>query len=122
MKKTGKQLERLGQLAQIRSDIELKRFAAFRLHMDSLAAHCLQMRERLKTVYTHDTAFSVPEAQLANREAGRLAMGAAQLQTEMDRLRPSFDFARQRALREFGRVQVLERLAKEAYRTDAKDY
>lgn len=120
MKKTAKQLEQLERLAQIRSDMELKRFAAFRVHMDSLAAHSLQMREKLKVAYAYNAAFSVPEAQLANREAGRLAMSAAQLQTEIDRLRPSFDVARQRALREFGRVQVLRNLVTEAHVADAK--
>ena len=49
----------------------------------------------------------------ANQTAGQLARGAARLDAELDRLRPGFDIARQRAVREFGRVQVLKKLANE---------
>ena len=113
MKKSAKQLEQLARLAQIRSDAELKRFAAFRAHVDSIAVQSQQMRERLGTVYARVEAFSIAEARLANQEAGRLALGAARLDAELERLRPGFDIARQRAVREFGRVQVLKRLAGE---------
>ena len=113
MKKSAKQLEQLARLAQIRSDAELKRFAAFRAHVDALATQRQEMREKLGAVYARVDAFSVIEARLANQTAGQLARGAARLDTELDRLRPGFDLARQRAVREFGRVQVLKKLAGE---------
>lgn len=113
MKKSAKQLEQLARLAQIRSDAELKRFAAFRAHIDAVATQEQLLRDKLAAAYQQKTAFSIAEARLANQEAGRLALGIARLETEMDRLRPGFDAARQRAVREFGRVQVLNRLAGE---------
>ena len=113
MKKSAKQLEQLARLAQIRSDTELKRFAAFRAHVDAIATQRQEMREKLGAVYARVEAFSVAEARLANQTAGHLARGAARLDAELDRLRPGFDIARQRAVREFGRVQVLKKLANE---------
>lgn len=113
MKKSAKQLEQLARLAQIRSDTELKRFAAFRAHVDAIAAQSAQMHEKLGAVYARPEAFSVAEARLANQEAGRLAHSAARLDAELNRLRPGFDVARLRAMREFGRVQVLKKLADE---------
>ena len=113
MKKSAKQLEQLARLAQIRSDTELKRFAAFRAHVDAIATQRQEMREKLVAVYARVEAFSIVEARLANQTAGQLARGAALLDAELDRLRPGFDIARQRAVREFGRVQVLKKLANE---------
>ena len=113
MKKSAKQLEQLARLAQIRSDTELKRFAAFRAHVDAIATQRQEMREKLVAVYARVEALSIVEARLANQTAGQLARGAARLDAELDRLRPGFDIARQRAVREFGRVQVLKKLANE---------
>ncbi|MBA4490782.1 hypothetical protein [Paracoccus sp. S1E-3] len=113
MKKSAKQLEQLARLAQIRSDAELKRFAAFRAHVDAISTQRAEMRDKLGALYARVEAFSVVEARLANQTAGQLARGAAQLDAELDRLRPGFDIARQRAMREFGRVQVLKQLADE---------
>ena len=120
MKKSAFQLEQLARLAQIRSDIELKRFAAFRAHVDSIATQRLNMREKLNAVYAQETSFSIAEARLANHEAGRFADGIARLDAELGRLRPGFNAARHRAVREFGRVQVLNSLIQDIHDDDTK--
>ncbi len=114
MKKNAKQLKQLARLAQIRSDAELKRFVAFRTHVDAVRLQGEQMRGKLASVYERNDAFSIAEARLASQEAGRIAHRIAQVDVELARLWPSFDIARQRAVREFGRVQILNRLASDA--------
>lgn len=104
-------LTRLAKLAEIRSDVELKRFAAFRRHVDALAAQQNEQRDRLGQLFAQDEAFSVEGARLASQEAGRLAREIARLDAELGRIRPGFDLARSRAMREFGRVRALEQLA-----------
>ena len=104
-------LDRLAKLAEIRSDIELKRFAAFRRHVDTLAMQQAEHRVRIGHLFAQEEAFSVDAVRLASLEAGRLAREISRLDTELDRLRPGFEVARDRALREFGRVRALERLA-----------
>ncbi len=111
MRKKTQMLTRLAKLAEIRSDVELKRFAAFRRHVDTLAAQQNEQRDRLGHIFAQDEAFSIEGARLASIEAGRLAREMARLEAELDRIRPGFDAARSRAMREFGRVRALEQLA-----------
>ncbi|NHF73152.1 hypothetical protein [Paracoccus xiamenensis] len=111
LRKSAKELEQLARLAQIRSDAELKRFAAFRAHVDAATTQRQQMRQKLAYIYESEAAFSIAEARLANQEAGQLGHGISQLDRDLERLRPGFDTARQRAILEFGRVQVLKALA-----------
>ncbi|WBU56734.1 hypothetical protein [Paracoccus sediminicola] len=107
-------LKRLAKLAEIRSDAELKRFSAFRTHMDMLVARKAAAEARLSASFAQPKAFSIAEARLANAEAGRLAREMAALDAEMARMRPGFEAARQKAVQEFGRVQALTKLAEAA--------
>ena len=49
MRKKAQMLTRLAKLAEIRSDLELKRFAAFRRHVDTLAAQ--QNEQRIDALF-----------------------------------------------------------------------
>ncbi len=104
-------LDQLTRLAQIRSDAELKRFSAFRAHVDSLEGQRNAQREKLAAEYDRRSAFSLAEARLASQQAGRLALQTLRIEAELARLRPGFEAARQQALKEFGRVQVLKEIA-----------
>lgn len=111
MSKKAQMLTRLGKLAKIRSDLELKRFAAFRGHVDALAGQQNEQRDRLGHLFAQEQAFSIEGARLASLEAGRITREITRLDGELARLRPGFDAARARAMREFGRVRALEQLA-----------
>ncbi|SDD97995.1 hypothetical protein SAMN05421538_103167 [Paracoccus isoporae] len=106
-------LDRLAQLAQLRADAELKRFAAFRLHVEALQQRRDQAQDRLRCGVTPQ-AFSLAEARLANFAAQQAARELLRLDAEVQRIRPGFDAARGAARREFGRVQVLKALAARA--------
>ncbi|MFD1796700.1 glycoside hydrolase family 92 protein [Paracoccus aurantiacus] len=111
MKMNAAQMKQLAKLAQIRSDAELKRFSAFRAHMDTVLAERRAVGEKLALSYSRHDAFSVAGARLASQESGRLAGARLHLDAEIARLTPGFDAARKKAAREFGRVEVLKTLA-----------
>ena len=115
MQRKAQMLSKLAKLAEIRSDTELRRFAAFRSHIDALTVQQVEARSRLAGLFVQDDAFSIEGARMANQEAGRLAREGARLDAELDRLRPGYDVARQRAMREFGRVRALEQIAAEVH-------
>ncbi|MDO5642332.1 MAG: hypothetical protein Q4G26_08120 [Paracoccus sp. (in: a-proteobacteria)] len=119
MSKKADMLVRLAQLARIRSDSELKRFAAYRNHVDRLSAQQADHRARLGQLFADEQEFSVAATRMASLDAGRLARELSRLDAEMTRLRPGFDAARARAMREFGRVRVLESLS-ETLRAEAR--
>lgn len=104
-------LAQLARLAELRSDAELKRFAAFRSHVESLSAQQAACRQRLQRLLDLQRAFSVEGSKATHAEAGRLAREIQRLEYELQRLEPNFTAARQRAMREFGRVRALETLA-----------
>lgn len=106
-----KRVRQLVDLAQMRSDAEMKRFSAFRAHVERMAAQRADCQGRIDAIYRADAPFSVAEARLANAESGRLGRAILQADAEIARLKPGYDAARQRAVREFGRVQVLKQLA-----------
>lgn len=107
-------LSRLARLAKIRSDMELKRFAAFRLQVETISAEKEAQRKRLAGSFAQPEAFTIAEARLANLEAGALARDIARLDDDLRRMKPGFDAARSAALREFGRVQALQKLSRRA--------
>lgn len=114
MKKQGKVLDELAKLAKIRSDLEMKRFAAFRAHFDVLEEQKSQNKTLLAAAFKRKTAFSIAEARLANLEAGLITRDILRLETELKRIRPGVDNARKRAVWEFSRVQALKKLAEKA--------
>lgn len=103
--------EKLAELAQIRADAELKRYAAFRNHLDALYRSREQAQRRLREGYADQLRFSVEEARLGNMIARQSAREVARLDAEIARMAPGCDTARAEAAREFGRVQALRQLA-----------
>ncbi|MDO5605159.1 MAG: hypothetical protein Q4G25_08370, partial [Paracoccus sp. (in: a-proteobacteria)] len=95
------QIDRLARIAQIRADAELKRFAAFRAHVDALHRQHGELRAHINQGYGHaEDSFSVIGLRLAAVRAGRLARETSRIEAELARLAPGFDAARARAARE----------------------
>ena len=120
MSKESDNLAKLARLAQIRSDLELKRFAAFRAHVTAVTTELQAHRDTLSDLYNRAESFSLEGARLANLDSGRLAQKINQLETELARLTPGFDQARHRAVQEFGRLQVLGSLSDSALQAGKK--
>ena len=117
--KNSDKLAKLERIARIKAERELKRFAAFSLHMTQAQNHADAMRTALDQSYRSTAPLSVAEARIANAQAGRSARELHQAEAEVARMQPRFDAARRDAAREFGRAEVLLNLSA-IHRADEK--
>lgn len=117
--KNSDKLAQLERIARIKAERELKRFAAFSLHMTQAQNRAAAMRTALDQSYRSTAPLSVAEARIANAQAGRSARELRQAEAEVARMQPRFDAARRDAAREFGRAEVLLTLSA-ASRADEK--
>ncbi|WP_295044342.1 hypothetical protein [uncultured Paracoccus sp.] len=109
--KDSDKLAQLERIARIKAERELKRFAAFSLHMKQAQTRVDAMRTALDQSYRSTAPLSVAEARIANAQAGRSARELHQAEAEVARMQPRFDAARRDAAREFGRAEVLLNLS-----------
>lgn len=107
MVRNSDKLAMLERIARIRAERELKRFAAFSLHMAQARNTAEAMRTALQQSYSSTAPLSVAEARIANAQAGRSARDLRQAESEVARMLPRFEAARRDAAREFGRAEVL---------------
>lgn len=103
-------LAKLARLAQLRSDIEMRRFSAFRGYVEASRARIGAIEAGLQALYHGDEAFSVAGARLTNALTGEQMRLLQREEEELSRMLPRFEIARQAALREFGRAQVVRRI------------
>ena len=108
------QLQALGRVAQLKSDLELKKFSAFRSHVVALEGRIAAIRDELSTLSAGDAPGTLDDLRAAAAVAGRNAEALLRAEAELARMRPGFEAARLRAVREFGRTQVLSRIRTEA--------
>ena len=105
-----KDLAQLQQIARLKADRQLKKFAAFRQHYDRAQQRIDGLQEDLAQTYASEAPFTIAEARLANLQAARSARDLAHAVGELRRMQPKFDAARLAASREFGRAEVLKSL------------
>lgn len=114
-------LEQLERVARLKSDMEMRRFSAFRTHLVVAREHVSNLESELEMIYASEDPFSLTAARLTNAiacEKGRALMAAEE---EVARLLPGFDIARQRALREFGRAEALKDMHKASIKAEAQE-
>lgn len=105
-------LNRLERVARLKSDIEMRRFSAFRAHLVAARERVFSLEGELEVIYASDDPFSLTGAQLTNAFACEKARALLIAEQEVTRMLPGFDAARQRALREFGRAEALRNMQK----------
>ena len=110
---TPERLAALERLARLRADRELRKFAAFREHMDGLEAQRGGFEASLLAGYRSDGPFSVAEARRSHAITRAVAIDLRRCEAEIVEMRPRFEAARQQAMREFGRAEILARLRDE---------
>lgn len=101
-------LDRLERVARLKSDIEMRRFSAFRSHLVAARERVSRLEEELEGIYNSEDAFSLTAARLTNAMACEKARALLLAEQEVTRMLPGFDAARQQALREFGRAEALK--------------
>lgn len=107
-------LARLEQLARLKSDLEMRRFSAFRQSVEAVRARIASIERELRGLYEAPDAFSLSEARLANALAQVHTRALLQAERELSQMLPAFDAARARAQREFGRAEVLGALRRKS--------
>lgn len=111
-------LGKLERVARLKSDLEMRRFSAFRAHLMAARARVAHLEDELEAVYRSDNAFSVAEARLTNALAGEASRALIQAEGELSRMLPGFEKARQSAVRAFGRAEALNELRNAAHDAD----
>ncbi|AUH33766.1 hypothetical protein [Paracoccus tegillarcae] len=104
-------LAELARLAQLKSDLELKRFAAFSSNVDATRKRITQQDAAIAWYRSSQAPDSLDESNLASLRLGDATREAARARQELSHMLPRFDQARQRAAGEFGRAAVLRRLS-----------
>ena len=108
----GRKLAQLERIARLKAEQELKKLAAFSLHMTAAREQVAALQSALDQSYASVAPLSVSEARMANAQAGRAARELRRADQELARMTPRFEAARRDAAREFGRAQILLELAK----------
>ncbi|MDM7458863.1 MAG: hypothetical protein P3W94_005835 [Paracoccus sp. (in: a-proteobacteria)] len=98
----------------------MRKLAAFRASVLSAQQRVEAAQHALGQSYRSAAPLSVPEARMANVQAGRAARDMAQATAELHHLQPRLDILRQAASREFGRAEVLAELARQVARARDK--
>ena len=97
----------LGRIARLKADLEMRRFAAFRAHVEAARQRIGQLEEELQALYRAEEAFSVSEARLVNALARDRSMALLGAERDLERMLPGYEQARQAAAREFGRAEAV---------------
>ncbi len=120
MRQSPAALQRLGRLAKVKSDLEMRRFSAFRLQVEAVRARIIALQARLERLYQPAQVFSLAEARLTNVLTMEIVRRIEAEKALLRQMQPRFEAARQLAMREFGRVQVIEDLRREEIAENAR--
>ena len=104
-------LDQLKRLAELKSELELKRLSAFTAHVAAARQQISDAETAIGKCYASDAPLSIAEARVASLQAGDLARRAEQARGDLQRMLPRLEVARQKAAREFGRASALRGLA-----------
>lgn len=113
-------LAALERIARLKADREMRKLAAFREMVLSAQERVAASQHALGQSYSSAAPLSVPEARMANAQAGRSARDMARAKAELEHLQPRFDKLREAACREFGRAEALAELGRQALQARVK--
>ena len=109
-------LSQLRRLAQLKSDLELKRFSAFSNNVNAARSRIDDCENAIAQCYASSAPLSLSDGRVASAQAGEAARDAGRARDDLERMLPRFELARQRAAREFGRAEALRLLAERKQR------
>ncbi|WP_347267339.1 hypothetical protein [Paracoccus sp. (in: a-proteobacteria)] len=100
-------LAQLQRIARLKADLEMRRFAALRGHVDAARATVSRLEGEIEGLYRAERAFSPAEARLTNALAGDCGRALGRAERDLQRLLPAYEVARQAASRALGRAEAL---------------
>lgn len=110
MTQKAQSLAGLERIARLKADIEMRRFAAFRAHVEAARERIGGLEQELQALYHTDESFSITEARLVNALAGERSRALLIAERELERMLPGYEQARRVAAREFGRAEAVHAL------------
>lgn len=114
MVRRNEKLAQLTRLAQLKSELELGRFAAFSSTLSAARQRIADCEGAVSRCYASTAPMSLVEARLASAEAGKMSRLAEEARQDLYKMLPRFEMARQRAAKEFGRATVLDNLSRQS--------
>ncbi len=111
-------LAALERVARLRSDMELRKFAAFRAHISALNMRIDTLRAALATGLAEDVSTDLTQMRTAAMRAGCDIRQLMDAQHELASLSDRFERSRNAAAREFGRARVVGQLRERALRDE----
>ena len=105
-----KQLQALERLSRLKADLELRRFSAFRAHVQAVQAKAEGMRAELAEAAAAPPGAAVADWRAAHALVGYRAGALRRAEADLDRMSPGLAAAQQAAARAFGRTEALNRL------------
>ncbi len=113
MRRVSDALAGLERIARLKADMEMRRLAAFRAHVEAARHRIGRLEAELEAIYCSDQPFSIPEARLTNALAGERSRALLAAEDELARILPGYEQVRQAAAREFGRGEAVHALRKD---------
>lgn len=113
-----KQLQALERLSRLKADLELRRFSAFRAHVQAVQATAEGMRAELAEAAAAPPGTAVADWRAAHALVGYRAEALRRAEADLDRMRPGLTAAHQAAARAFGRTEALRRLQEDLAAAD----
>lgn len=107
-------LDALAEVANIKAEQELKKYAAFRMNMQVLGQRADDLERQVHAVYNSGSPTSVAQLRVMADQSHRLTQNLLRTEAEIAQLRPRFEALRQQAVTAWGRVEVLRGLAEKA--------
>lgn len=88
----------------------MRKLSVYRAHVTAAQSRIAVIEAKMQQLYASSAPFSVSEARLANALAGDHARQLVRAEADLARMMPGFESARAAAIREYGRVRVLEEI------------
>lgn len=103
-------LKQLQDLARLRSDMEMRRFSAFRANVAAAKERISGLHQDLARLYEVPDEFTVANAKLTNALTIEKLHALEVEEQQLQHMMPGFEVARKAAAREFGRCEVIGQL------------
>lgn len=110
MKNKANRLAGLQKISKLRSDLEMRRFSAYRASVVSAQARIAVLERSLQELYQASQDFSISDARLMNALAGEKMRALQREGAQLRQMMPGYEAARQRAIQEFGRTEALRQI------------
>lgn len=103
-------LGRLKRLAKLKSDIEMRRFSAYRAHVEATRSRIAGIEDDLAHLWQGPDPMTLAQSRLINNLTAEQLRALSREESQLQKMLPGFEAARASAAKEFGRAEVVGQL------------